>query len=292
MNQELTLSSRLPVYFIEELITNPDNKNKELINLLFDNKICFDAERKFNSDFFSSFAEISLSLPIVKRYEDIFLDLFYKKGRCIEMKKPYSEINLCKESRDRIYLTPDRNETEIQTLQEQHGKLKICGKKNLFEIVRPLPYQLLLKPDTNYDLLEIIKPFAVGSKTITVIDPYLYNKRGMWNLDLLLSRTTYNSVFIKCNDPESFPNEESRRSNRDKFQNLLKWLETVKAKGTTVEINFFELGHEERYILYDEVQVYIPGGLDFLDSNGMIKNKKRGFYIRFEKRDFEAFPVV
>ncbi|GAB1442750.1 hypothetical protein MASR2M39_15860 [Ignavibacteriales bacterium] len=291
MNQELTISSRLPIFLIEELIENPVNRNRELINILFDNFICFDSNKNFNRDFFDAISEIGLKLPNPKKYEEIFLDLIDKRGKCIEMKKAYSEINLCKETKDKIYLAPDKQDSEISNLQASNQKLKICGRNNLFEIVRPLPSVFLLKPDTVYNLDELIKPFAKGSKSITVIDPYLFNPGAMRNLDQILSRTVYETVFIKCNDPENYPTEEAQRKNREKYSKLLNYIEEVKKEGSVVEISFLAPGHEERYIIYDEVQVYIPGGLDCLDSHGMIKRQKRGLYLRFEKRDFETFPI-
>ncbi|MCC6638660.1 MAG: hypothetical protein IT278_13120, partial [Ignavibacteriaceae bacterium] len=45
-----------------------------------------------------------------------------------------------------------------------------------------------------------------------------------------------------------------------------------------------KIKHKERYVLYDEVQIYIPGGLDMFDSNGTFQNEGEGFYLIFKKR--------
>ncbi|MCA0387046.1 MAG: hypothetical protein LCH52_00985 [Bacteroidetes bacterium] len=291
MNQELTISSGLPVYLYQEHLGNLFNRNRELIDSIAMNYLCFDDQKEYFNHLMESFDQIDPSAPVKRQLESFLLELFTKKGRPKTIKGGYSEINICKASKDKIYIAPEKQDSEISNLQASNQKLKICGRNNLFEIVRPLPSVFLLKPDTVYNLDELIKPFAKGSKSITVIDPYLFNPGAMRNLDQILSRTVYETVFIKCNDPENYPTEEAQRKNREKYSKLLNYIEEVKKEGSVVEISFLAPGHEERYIIYDEVQVYIPGGLDCLDSHGMIKRQKRGLYLRFEKRDFEAFPI-
>jgi len=291
MNQEITVSSGLPVYLYKEHLGNLFNRNRELIDSISMNYLCFDDQKEYFKHLMESFDQIDQSAPIKRQLENFLLDLFTKKGRPKQLKRDYSEINICKASKDKIYLAPDKEESEIATLQEVNEKLKICGRNNLFEIVTPLPYVFLLKPDTEYKLTDLLKPFAKGSKSITVIDPYLFNPGAMKNLDKILSTKVYEKVFINCNDPENYPTEDAQRKNREKYSKLEKYLGEVKNKGSVVEISFLAPGHEERYIIYDEVQVYLPGGLDCLNSEGMIKKNKRGLYLRFEKRDFEAFPL-
>ncbi len=158
-------------------------------------------------------------------------------------------------------------------------------------MVRPIPARILLRPSYKYDLNELTSPYAKGSKTITILDPYITNEKAEKNLKVLLSRTNYEKIHIRLSDPNDFPPGKVRDKYQFRFNSLVQFLEKSFGERSEIRLDFFSPGHEERFILFDEVQVYIPGGLDCLDSAGMIKSQKRGLYIRFEKRDFEAFPI-
>lgn len=291
MNQELTLFSRLPLFLLNELITHRGNRNDELIDLLFDNFMVLDDEGRHYNCIMESFQEFEYNLPIVKQYFDEFTKLLTSKTKTYSVKKQYSDINLCKASRDKIFVAPDIPHEHLTYLKAENQKLKICGYGNLFEVVRPLPARILLRPSYKYDLGELTRPYAKGSKTITILDPYITNEKAEKNLKVLLSRTNYEKIHIRLNHPNGFPPGNIRDKYQIRFDALAQYLEKSFGDRSEIRLDFFSPGHEERFIIFDEVQVYIPGGLDFLDSAGMIKSQKRGLYIRFEKRDFEAFPI-
>lgn len=292
MNQELTLSSRLPLFLLNELITRRDNHNNELIEILYDNFIVLDDGNFHSNCMINSFQEFMYDLPIVKEYLEIFTKLFASKIKTYTLSKQYSEINLCKASNDKIYVAPDLDTNKLNLLRDEHQKLKICGYDNLFEVVRPIPAKILLRPSYKYDLNELTRSYAKGSKTITILDPYIANEKAERNLTALLSRTNYEKIHIRLSNPEDFTVGKMRDKYQKRFENLMRYLESTFAGRSEITVDFFSPGHEERFILFDEVQVYIPGGLDCLDSAGMIKSQKRGLYIRFEKRDFESFPKL
>lgn len=282
MNQELTVSSGLPVYLYQEHLSNLFNRNRELIDSISLNYLCFDDQREYFNHLMESFDQIDPSAPIKRQLEIYLLDLFSKKGRPKQLKGEYSEVNICKASKDKIYLIPDKKEEEVSRIKSENPKIKVCHSENIFEVLIPLPYEVELIKGNQYDLPQLFAPFAKGSKTLGIIDPYIFNSNGLANFKLLANKIVYEKISIKCNPPEKLTGKDGKPIKTTFFD---QFIDELKGKGTDVQITYFEkIKHKERYVLYDEVQIYIPGGLDMFNSNGVFQNEGEGFYLIFKKR--------
>ncbi|MBK6679805.1 MAG: hypothetical protein IPG53_07115 [Ignavibacteriales bacterium] len=64
MNQELTVSSGLPVYLYQEHLSNLFNRNRELIDSISLNYLCFDEQKEYFIHLMESFDQIEASAPI------------------------------------------------------------------------------------------------------------------------------------------------------------------------------------------------------------------------------------
>ena len=285
MNQELTISSGLPAYLYQEHLGNLFNRNRELIDTIAMNYLCFDDQKEYFNHLMDSFDQIDQSAPIKRQLENFLLELFTKKGRPKVIKGGYSEINICKASKDKIYIAPEKSQTEIEELQKQNGKIKVCHAENVFEVLKPLPYEIELERGNQYDLLQLLAPFAKGSKTLGIIDPYIFNSHALANFKMLASKTVYEKIQIKCNPPEKLTGKDGKPIKTTLFD---QFIDELRGKGTEVEIIYYDkIKHKERYILYDDVQIYIPGGLDMFDSGGTFLNDGEGFYLIFKKRKIQ-----
>lgn len=282
MNRELTLSSRLPVYLYIEQVNNMFNRNRELIDTISSNFLCIDDQREYMRQLMVSFEEIDASAPIKKQLEAYLLDLFSKKARPKTVKGDFSEVKLCNVSKDRVYVAPEKSETEIEEINRQYPKITVCRADNVFDVLKPIPYEIYLTPGSTYNLPTIFAPFAKGSKSLGVIDPYIHNHRAVANLDAIASRTVYEKITIKCNDPAKLPSKDGKQISTVRFDTLIAKL---RSRGSQVEVIYYDrIKHKERFILYDEVEIYIPGGLDNFDENGIFLNDGEGFYLVFRKR--------
>lgn len=282
MNQELTVSAKLPVYLYREQLSNMFNRNRELIEAISMNYLCIDEQKEYIRQLMASFDEIDNSAPVKRQLEAILLDLFTKRGRHKPLKAEYSEINLCKASKDKIYVAPDKSDSELAAIAEQNPKLKVCSAGNIFEVVPPLPHEIELVKGNQYDLVRLFAPYAKGSKTLGLIDPYIYNQSALANFKALATRTVYEKITIKCNPADQLKGKDGKPVSTLQFDNLIGEL---RGKGSEVEILYFDrIRHKERFVLYDDVQVYIPGGLDMFDPSGVFLNDGEGFYLKFNKR--------
>jgi hypothetical protein len=282
MNQELTVSSGLPVYLYQEHLSNLFNRNRELIDSISLNYLCFDEQKEYFIHLMESFDQIEASAPIKRQLEIYLFDLFSKKGRPKQLKGEYSEINICKASKDRIYLAPEKEESELAVIAQQNPKLKVCSAVNIFEVLPPLPNDVELVKGGQYNLAQLFAPYAKGSKTLGLIDPYIYNQFALVNFKTLATKTVYEKITIKCNPPEQLKGKEGKPVSTVQFDSLMKEL---RDKGTEVEILYYDrIRHKERFVLYDDVQIYIPGGLDMFDPSGTFLNDGEGFYLTFNKR--------
>ena len=289
MNQELTISSGLPVYLCKEY-ENVWNRNRELLSLLFDNRICIDDKGKYLEDLGKSFERVDSTSPYKKQYESIILDLIYNRRKMLRVEEEYSEINLCKKSIDKIYLIPEKTAEEIEHLTNSNSEITFCTGSKIFNTVKQLPFDILLEEGKAYDLPKILEPFARHSKTLSIIDPYIHNLWAFKQFKKLACQHKFKKIIIKCGDLRKLKNRDSKPKDLSEFYEFIKHL---KSSGTEVKFIFYDfayldsIGHKERYILYDDVQIYIPGGLDIFDIKGRFHNSGEGFYLEFKKREFQ-----
>jgi hypothetical protein len=289
MNQELTISSGLPVYLCKEY-ENVWNRNKELLSLLFDNRICIDDKGKYLEDLGKAFERVESTSPYKKQYESIILDLIYNRRKMIRIDEDYSEIKLCKKSIDKIYLVPEKPAEEIEHLTKSNNEITFCTGSNVFDIVTKLPPDLLLEDGEVYDLPKIVEPCARHSKTLSIIDPFIHNLWAFIQFKKLACQRKFKKIIIKCGDLRKLKTRDGKPKDMSEFYTFIKQL---KSNGIDVKVIYYDfvyldsIGHKERYILYDDVQIYVPGGLDIFDDKGRFHNSGEGFYLKFMKREIQ-----
>ncbi|MBK7868097.1 MAG: hypothetical protein IPJ75_14595 [Ignavibacteriales bacterium] len=130
MNQELTVSAKLPQFLIREA-ENVMNRNRELILLLRDNQICIDEEGKYIAELTKSFDEIRSISPYAKQFESILFKVIKHCKKRFSLNIEYSEINLCQKSVDKIYQVPEKPATEIEQLSNSYNEITFCTGNNV-----------------------------------------------------------------------------------------------------------------------------------------------------------------
>lgn len=289
MNQELTISSRLPVYLCKEY-ENVWNRNKELLSLLFDNRICIDNNGRYLEELGKSFCEMDTISPISRQYESMILEFIEKRKKELNVESDYSEIALCSNSADKIYLLPEKSVEELELISKTFSEIKFCNGKSVFDIVKKLPFELLIEDGELYDLPKIVEPYASHSKTLSIIDPYIHNLRAFNQFKKLACQRRFKKIIIKCGDLKTLKSRDGKPKDMTEFYNFIQQLTR---NGTKVKFIYYDfvyhdsIGHKERYLLYDDVQIYIPGGLDIFDSKGRFHNSGEGFYLKFKKREIQ-----
>lgn len=289
MNQEVTVSTSLPFYLVKE-VENVMNRNRELLLLLSDNKICIDDKKQYLDELDRSFQATRSLSPYAKQYESILLDIVYRRRKTLILNDEYSEIKLCQRSNDKIYLVPEKSKKEIKELATNYPDVVPCDTEYIFEKLWRLPFKLKLEEGRIYDLTEILKPFARNSKSLAIIDPFIHNPRALAQFNKLVASLGIKNITIKCGDPAKMKTRSGNPKETSAFYEALK---EYKNQGININFIYYDfyqhdsIGHKERYILFDDVQVYIPGGLDIFDKNGRFTNSSEGFYLDFMKREIK-----
>lgn len=289
MNQEVTVSTSLPFYLVKE-VANVMNRNRELLLLLSDNKICIDDQKRYLDELDRSFQETRSLSPYAKQYESILLDIVYRKRKTLILNDEYSEIKLCQRSNDKIYLVPEKSKKEIEELANNHPDVVPCNAEHIFDKLWSLPFKIKLEEGGIYDLAGILKPFARNSKSLAIIDPYIHNPRALTQFKKLVAASDIKNITIKCGDPAKMKKRSGDQKETSVFYEAIRELKNQGINVSFIYYDFYQydsIGHKERYILFDDVQVYIPGGLDIFDKNGRFTNSSEGFYLYFDKREIK-----
>lgn len=285
MNQELTVSSNIVDYLVNELPVYKKCQVLDCIEYLEQNYFALDDKRKFVEAIFNKIDKIE---DHQKRgfIEEILSMCLTQRSKIFKTNEVVSEeFLLTLNTMDRIFFDPFLNEKEINKLKNKYDfeiyNSNSFGNPSPFERLKHLPTFFYLESDRKYDLNQILEPFLREEKKLEVIDPYLPNRIASHHLIRLLEKNKGKTFILTFLKKDIYPNQ----SDFDKFYIRINLLNE---QGFEIKMNFlFKKKHKERYILTDNFQIYLPGGFDCLDLEGKPKiqdSKNERFQIRIEKR--------
>jgi hypothetical protein len=286
MNQQLTLNKSIIKFFAENLPAYSVNDAIKIIDLIEQNRIISDFEKKY---FIELDNEIDTISDLTKRFEIRKIFDNWINYRCSFINYSFDsenegDVQLAFHSEDRIYFNPYLIEKQKSKLEIKYSGIEVHNKDSFlepeyFQRLKHLPTAVRLNDGLPYDLAAIINPFIKEAKRIIVIDPYLPNEnasRNLFNLfDLLigkeitlvfLSEKKYTAIQIKKN---GIFEEIIDKIKLKLYNDFLNNLENKRLDGFKINMeHFHEKKHIERHILTEEVQINLPGGLDFLNIDG------------------------
>lgn len=294
MNQEITLSRNFVSYWYE----NPPKRGEgisiisKIEEFLLQNYIVLD-----NKGWFLTIVKEELkNLKIInedeyKTCELIILSILTKRPipASIEIKiENISELTLAAISEDKIYFDPLLNTQEIKKLEKKHCELELHNTDSfvnpqIYKRLKHIPTRYKLEKDVSINLSTIIKPFMKGSSRLCIYDPYIYNNNSKYQFEQLFE-VFDNHIMIEINALNK--HKYCKINSEDNYNNFIKFIEQQKQYGFKITLNdSLAAKHKERYLLTDQYQIYLPGGLDFLDENNypVLNNDSEIKEIRIDK---------
>lgn len=294
MNQEITLSRNFVRYWYE----NPPKRGEgislisKIEEFLSQNYIVFD-----NKGWFLSIVKDelkNLNINNENEYETceiIILSILTKRPipDPIEINiENITELSMATRSGDKIYFDPISNPQEIKKLEKKHNDVEIYNLDSflnppIYKRLKHIPTRYRLEKDVRVNLSIIIIPFIKGSSKLYIYDPYIYNNNSKYQLEQLFEIFD-NQIMIEINALNK--HKYCKIKSEDNYKNFINFIEQKKQQGFKITLNDgLPSKHKERYLLTDQYQIYLPGGLDFLDENNypVLDNDSEIKEIRIDK---------
>ncbi len=286
MNKEITFNSKIPHFLYQEQINGKFLKVQKIYDLLNQNLIARDSENHFKSLIESVICEIEEESSIVNEIKFNITEFIRHRSVPFKVHGEFSELKLCNATSDKIFFTPQGLGEKDSMQMEVYKSIIICTLDSIDEICPILPFKIQLIPGETYDIEELISKVSAQSSTLKIIDPYIYNKYAVNNLKRIASIRYFKEITVKMNPEENSEYSPGKSKSKSNTKLLTEVLKDLERKGSRIRIEYFKkYEHQQRYILFDEVQVEVPGGLDFLDPQGKYSDTKEIGYLRFEKRE-------
>lgn len=303
MNQQLTLSQELVNYMAIHLPVFKENEASKAINYIDQNFIVSDLGLKhFNNiiDAIEMIQDQNKKIGI----QNLFTYWIQEKKCLIDCEFPgdsCDELKLALISEDKIYFNPVLNQAKRRKFSKEYNKLEMHDIKSFlnpepYHRLKHLPTSIAFQKGIYYDLRKILNPFLKFSKTICIEDPYLPNLKASHNVLKVienLKRANISLIFLNRSKYIDHHVDRERKKKEFFYDSFIEKLKLLITKGYQIKYNshFKKKTHRERYIFTDEFQIYLPGGFDFLEIDGYLKNeiefdiddKKE---IRIEERKF------
>lgn len=306
MNQEITYSSSLINYLNSDYSALEITDQKKVWELIKQNYLVCDKELKILEEFGAQVMKLPNSniKQELQNFVDGLINNKANKRRTYELKK-YCElfdINLTISSTDKIYFNPTFNLSEIKNISKKYSEVETHNTPTFLnpdpiQRLKHIPTIIPLKKGEVYDLIKIISPFLRSSNDARIEDPYLPNYLASRNILKIIEHfpeVNFNLVFL-TKELFSTHNEEVKKKKKGKYyDSFVNELERLRKNGYNICYNekFNDKRHRERYIFTDNVQIYIPGGFDFLKEDGKIADNDEGVSekreIKIEKRNFDV----
>lgn len=286
MNKEITVHSESPFYIFSEQLSGEIDNVAKIYALFKQNIMTRDTENHYKILLEKAFAKMGEESAIVNRIKHEVSELIINRALPFKVNGEFSELKLCDSTSDKIFFSPVINGDEDFLQQELSKNIKICSLESIDDLSPILPYKIKLLPGRVYNIQELISKVSSQSRTLKIIDPYIYNKHAIFNLEKITEIQLFCEIVIKTNTLDSIMSNPKTNSkfNPERFNVLV---EKLKKNGSRVKIeNFTRTQHQQRYIQFDDVQIELPGGLDFLDPQGRYSATKEIGYLRFEEREF------
>jgi len=277
MDQQITLSKEIVPYLASNLPSFKFNNAMKCIKFIEQNYIVCDNQKKH---FLSIVNEIDKLDNEEKRdtMRVIFDHWMREKNSFVETEEEsMNEISLAEKCNDKIYFNPLLPDNKINKLLVKYSKVESHNEKTFLS---PLPINRLkhaptiipLVKNTYYNLYTIIEPFIRGADEVKIIDPYLPNpnaSNNLFNILPLMKNKKITLSYLKRDKYIYNDDDEWGQKNYDDFDAAIR--EKIRA-GYLISLKKIKVKkHRERYIVTDRFNIYLPGGLDFLDNNGFPK---------------------
>lgn len=287
MNKQITLFAQYPTYAYSKQSEGKYRDVQKIEDLLFQNFIMVDLEKRYNELIQLAFDSIEEETPLKQEILRNWGMYYAQNARSVKVTGEFSELKLCNATSDKIYFSPLLTQEEILSHTQNYNYIKFCTLNNIEKICPILPFKVKLMPGEKYDLQELIAIASTSSREMKVIDPYIYNKHAIFNLEKIVGNQFFSKIVIKALPFDKIMSKTNTKSSRFDLNGFESLVRKLKRDGSKVEIEYFKTSeHQQRYIQFDEVQIEIPGGLDFLGPQGKYSDTKEVGYLRFERREF------
>lgn len=304
MNQQLVVSKEIINYFKERLPTFRKNDAIDLMEYVEQNYFISDNKTNHFNSIIDKIDELESSIQ--KDEIKKIINNWIQERKCLiecEYKNDSdSEIILTKRTQDKIYLQPLFSEAELNRFRNKYLELEIHNSQTFLNplpqhSLKHLPTIIPLKKDEKYDLVKIISPFLRYTTTARVEDPFLPNRLASKNILKVIknfSNVNFRLVFLSKELFAGHNDEEIKKKKEDQYDSFVEDLEELNKKGYKIshKEKFESKIHRERFIFTRDFQIYIPGGFDFLKSDGTLAINEGGIperrEIRIEKRQFDV----
>jgi len=278
MNQQLVISRNIVNYFYQNLPAYSKNEALEIINYIEQNLIVSD-KGKFH--FNKLINEIEKLEPSQKKEEisRIITHWITEKSCFIEFEYKNnikSEIDLTLKTLDKIYFQPLISLEGIKEIKKKHKQIEVHDEKSFInpqitQKLKHLPTIILLKQNVRYDLLKIFDPFLRDSSQILIEDPYLPNPSASKNVLKIIKKYPekyFNLIFLNKKLYSNYLAEKETI-----YNNFVSELENLNNKGYNIQFakKYNIKTHKERFLYTEIIQIYLPGGFDFLSDKGYLK---------------------
>jgi len=298
MNQQITISKDLVNYLSESLPTFKANNATKIIDFVDQNFVVSDSGIKHFNKIIDAIESIQ---DEIKKAEigKLFANWLQEKKYLVNFEygdDQDCEIALASNSEDKIYFNPSMDDKNRKRYVKKYIDVEL---HNILSFIQPdsyhrlkhLPSNIPIEKGVYYNLLLLLDPFLRTSKMVQIEDPYLPNRIASQNLFRLIENMKDKQiklVFLSRNK-FSLHNQKEEKI----YDEFIEHLEVLNNNGYEIDfrMHFRNKIHRERYLFTEDIQVYFPGGLDFIDTDGYLKNdsnediseKKE---IRIEKRKF------
>lgn len=283
MEQDICISNNIVTFFYEDLtISSLDiSIAKKCYEIIKQNFIIFDKDNIH----LKNITNIIHNLPDCEEKETLkkdFLGLLINKRKKVdfELTSGLTDYHLANASLDKIYFNPKISNIEIEKmkLSLNHGIVDLeihdCNSfvnPDINDNLKHAPSNYDLQKGIQYDLVKFLKPFLRNSKFVKFIDPYIRNYIARNHLKKIMEIIPKNAEIII----KTIPDDDVKDSNKiKKFDEIIKnratkeeFISEIRKNKEGVEYNYF--GHKERYIITENFKIYIPGGLDQFNEEGI-----------------------
>lgn len=277
MNQQLVISSIIVDYLATNLPVFSKSEVLDVIELIEQNVIVCD----HNKFYFNSLLNQIEKLEPSSKKEEIKKIINYwileKKlfVNCDYQDCKEKEIFLADSTQDRIFMQPLLSKKEVDKYRIKYKNIETHNTKSF---INPLPSQRLkhlpttinLEKGIFYDLINILDPFLRTAKQVRIEDPYLPNKFARHNAFMIMRKypdISYDLVFLN-----KILYSDNKAEKKDIYDSFIYEISQLNQNGSKISFHnqLREKKHRERYIFTESIQIYLPGGLDFLRPDGFI----------------------
>lgn len=277
MDQELFISKEIIRYLNENLPAYKINDAMKAIDYIEQNYIICDKKKQYHFNNITDSIDSLENNPKkeeIKRIVDNWINTKRKFIDCDFDSSDESIYNLTLKTEDKIYFNPFLSPKEKDNLSIKYKDIEFHHIQSFinpqhYNRLKHIETKICLEKNCYYDLIKILTPFLKYAKNVEILDPYLFNDLASKNLLKIIDNfkeKTFNLIFL--HDDKNKDNIEYKK----KYDNFIKKLKELVDDGYKVKFDekIRKKRHFQRHIKTEKYHISIPGGLDFLNSEGYI----------------------